>query len=159
MNFIVIKTLWKNSKSNSADPNKSDTIRNLTAIKTNLLQIHICRMVMHTWEVIYARWRHQMETFSALLAICAGNSPAPGEYCTQKPVTRSFNVIFDLRLNKRLSKQWWGWWFETISRPLWRHRYGMVKLKCEERRRLWHDSGLANIVCATCMWYTIMSKQ
>ena len=61
-------------------------------------------------------WRHQMETFSALLAICAGNSPVPGE------VTRSFDVFFDLRLNKRLSKQWWGWWFETLSCPLWRHR-------------------------------------
>ena len=30
-------------------------------------------------------------------------------------------VFFDLRLNKRLSKQWWGWWFETPSHPLWRH--------------------------------------
>ena len=67
-------------------------------------------------------WRHQIETFSALLAICAGNSPVPGEFPTQRPETRSFDVFFDLRLNKRLSKQWWGWWFETLSRPLWRHR-------------------------------------
>ena len=49
-------------------------------------------------------WRHQMETFSALLAICAGNSPVPGEFPTQRPVTRSFDVFFGLRLNKRLSK-------------------------------------------------------
>ena len=48
-------------------------------------------------------WRHQMETFSALLAICAGNSPVPGEFLAQRPVTRSFDVFFDLRLNKRLS--------------------------------------------------------
>ena len=48
----------------------------------------------HTW------WRHQMETFSALLAICAGNSPIPGEFPAQRPVTRSFDVFFDLRLNK-----------------------------------------------------------
>ena len=41
---------------------------------------------------------NQMETFSALLAICAGNSPATGEFPTQKPVTRSFDVFFDLRL-------------------------------------------------------------
>ena len=61
-----------------------------------------------------------METFSALLAICAGNSPVPGDFPTQRPVTRSFDVSFDLRLNKRLSKQSWGWWFETLSRPLWR---------------------------------------
>ena len=66
-------------------------------------------------------WRHQMETFYALLAICAGNSPVSGEFRTQIPVTRSFNVFFDLRLNKRLSKQPWGWWFETLSHPLWRH--------------------------------------
>ena len=58
-------------------------------------------------------WRHQMETFSALLALCTGNSPVPGEFLSQRPVTRSLNVFFDLRLNKRLSKQSWGWWFET----------------------------------------------
>ena len=66
-------------------------------------------------------WRHEMETFTALLDICAGNSPVPGEFPAQRPVTRSFDVFFDLRLNKRLSKQLWGWWFETLSRPLWRH--------------------------------------
>ena len=49
-----------------------------------------------------------METFSALLAICVGNSPMTGELPAQRPVTRSFDVFFDLRLNKRLSKQWWG---------------------------------------------------
>ena len=62
-----------------------------------------------------------METFSALLAICAGNSPVAGEFPAQRPVTRGVDVFFDLRLNKRLSKQSWGWWFETLSRPLWRH--------------------------------------
>ena len=62
-------------------------------------------------------WRHQMETFSALLAICAGNSPVPGEFPAQRSVTRSFYVFFDLRPNKRLSKQSWGWWFETLYRP------------------------------------------
>ena len=46
-----------------------------------------------------------METFSALLAICAGNSPVSGEFPSQRPVTRSFDIIFDLRLNKQLSKQ------------------------------------------------------
>ena len=50
-------------------------------------------------------WCHEMETFSALLAICARNSPVTGEFPTQRPVTRSFDVLFDLRLNKRLSKQ------------------------------------------------------
>ena len=45
-----------------------------------------------------------MEAFSALLAICEGNSPVPGEFPSQRPVTRSFDVFFDLRPNKRLSK-------------------------------------------------------
>ena len=49
-----------------------------------------------------------METFFALLAVCAGRSPVTGEFPAQRPVTRSFYVFFDLRLNKRLSKQSWG---------------------------------------------------
>ena len=63
-----------------------------------------------------------METFSVLLAICAWNSPVTGEFHTQRPGTQSFDVYFELRPNKRLSKQLWGWWFETPSHPLWRHR-------------------------------------
>ena len=66
-------------------------------------------------------WRHQMETFFALLAIFAGNSPVPGEFPAQKPVTRSFDVFLDLRLNERLSKQSWDWWSKTPSRSLWCH--------------------------------------
>ena len=62
-----------------------------------------------------------MESFYTLLAICVGNSPVTGEFPEQMPVTWSFDVFFDLRLNKRLSKQSWGWWFETPLRPLWRH--------------------------------------
>ena len=58
-----------------------------------------------------------METFFALLAICAGNSPATGEFPTQRPVRSSFDVFFNLRLIEWLSKQWRGWWFETLSRP------------------------------------------
>ena len=66
-------------------------------------------------------WRHHMKTFSALLALCAGNWPVTGEFPSQRPVTRSFGVFFYLRLNKRLSKQWRRCWFETPSCSLWRH--------------------------------------
>ena len=45
-------------------------------------------------------WRHQMETFSTLLAFCARNSPVPGAFPAQRPVTRGFDVFFDLRLNE-----------------------------------------------------------
>ena len=62
-------------------------------------------------------WRHKMETFSALPAIFARNSPVTGEFPTQRPVMRNFCVFFDLCLNKRLNKQWWGCWFETPSCP------------------------------------------
>ena len=66
-------------------------------------------------------WCQQMETFSALLAICMGNSPVTREFPTQRPVTRSFDVFFDLHPNKRLSKQSWCWWFEMPLCPLWHH--------------------------------------
>ena len=66
-------------------------------------------------------WRHQMETFSALLALCAGNSPVTDEFPSQRPVVRSFDVFFDLRLNKRLSKQSRRRRFEMPSSSLWRH--------------------------------------
>ena len=70
-------------------------------------------------------WHHQMETFSMLLALCAGNSPVSGEFPSQRPVTWSFDVFFDLRLNKSLSKLSWGWWFETPLHPLWRHFFNL----------------------------------
>ena len=79
-----------------------------------------------------------METFSALLAICAGNSPVTGEFPAQRPASRSFDVFFDLCLNKWLSKQSWGWWFETPSCPLWRNcnAYPMFLLQGDEESTL-----------------------
>ena len=66
--------------------------------------------------VLASWWRHQMEIFSALLALCAGNSPVSGEFPAQRPVKQSFDVF----QFKRLSKHSRGWWFERLSRPLWR---------------------------------------
>ena len=65
-------------------------------------------------------WRHQMEIFSALLALCTGNSPVTGELPSHRPVTRNLDVFFDQRLNKQLSKQSKRRWFETPSHSLWR---------------------------------------
>ena len=78
-------------------------------------------IIIHLYSPNISWWRHQMETFSALLAHCARNSLVTGEFYAHRPVTRSFDVFFDLRLNKWSSKQSWGWWFETPSRSLWRH--------------------------------------
>ena len=58
---------------------------------------------------------------SALLNLCAGKFPVNGEFPRQRSLTRSFDVFFDLRLNKRLSKQSGGWCFQTLARPLWHH--------------------------------------
>ena len=82
----------------------------------NQSQVRICLLKMPlyvTYSISW--WRHQMETFSALLAICAGNSPVPGEFPTQRPVTRSFDVYFDLRpIN--------GWVNNREAGDLRRHR-------------------------------------
>ena len=71
-------------------------------------------------------WRHQTETFSVLLGLCVRNSPVNGEFPSQRPVTRSFDIPLTCALNKRLSKQSGDWWVETQSRPLWRHWIGMI---------------------------------
>ena len=75
----------------------------------------------------------------ALLAICAGNSPVSGEFPAQRPVTGGFDVFFDLRPDKQLSKQSWGWWFETPSHLLWRHRNdGLVYWRMTITRSRWY---------------------
>ena len=58
---------------------------------------------------------------SALLALCVGNSPVTGEFPSQRPLTRSFDISLSCALNKRLSKQSRCWWFETRSCSIWRH--------------------------------------
>ena len=57
----------------------------------------------------------------ASLALCEGNAPGIAEFPSQRPVTLSFDVFFDLRLNKRSCKQSRRPWIETPSRPLWRY--------------------------------------
>ena len=74
-----------------------------------------------TAHVPQSWWRHKMETSSALLALCAGNPPTTGEFPSQRPVKRNFDVFFNLHLNKHLSKQFWSWWYEMPSRSWWRH--------------------------------------
>ena len=82
---------------------------------------------IRAWDPMLWWWRHQMETFSVLLALCVENSPVTGEFPSQRPVTRGFDIFFDLRLNKRLSKQSLGWWFETPSCSFWYHCNVMSK--------------------------------
>ena len=75
------------------------------------------------WSLVTMMTSSNGNVFRVTGHLC-GNSPVTGEFPAQRPVTRSFDVFWDLRLNKRLSKQWCGWWFETPSLPLWRHCNG-----------------------------------
>ena len=70
---------------------------------------------------------HAAYTTSSIKHDDVGSSPVTGEFPAQRPVTQSFDDFFDLRLIKRLSKQSWGWWFETQPLPLWRHRNDLAK--------------------------------
>ena len=77
-----------------------------------------------------------METFSALLALCAGNSPVAGEFPSKRPVTRSCGVFFDLRVNK-------GWVNNRGAGDLRRYRthYDLiVKLGKTFHITLWGES-------------------
>ena len=73
-----------------------------------------CNKQVSTWLL------HQMKTVPALMSLCEGNPSVTGGFPSQRPVKRSFDVLFDLRLNKRLSTQSRCRWFETPSCPLWR---------------------------------------
>ena len=80
---------------------------------------------IHAQPVPLSRWIMMTSPNGNIFRVTGhlcGEFTGPRWIPTQRPVTRSFDVFFDLRLNKRLSKQWWCWWFETLSWPLWRHR-------------------------------------
>ena len=81
----------------------------------------------HFFQTSTAGWRHQIETFSALLALCEGNSLVTGKFPTQRPVTPSFDVFFDLRPNKRTRKPSRRRWYQRPLRSLWRHCNGLTK--------------------------------
>ena len=107
-----------------------------------------CRYADLIIECVSPAWRHhQMGTFSALLALCADISPVTGEFPSQRPVTRIFDVFFDLRLNKRLSRQSWGWGFETPLRLSWRHCYG--EMCCVDQE--WVSMKHWYVICIWCI--------
>ena len=96
------------------------------------IKIHIYRQeygVICSWPTVKI-W-HMMTSSNGnifrLTGPSCGEFTCAGEFPTQTPVTRSFDVFFDLRLNKRFSKQPWGWWFETLSWSWWRHCNDMAR--------------------------------
>ena len=89
-------------------------------------RIHINHgIIWHKFHDNVIKWKH----FPRYWPFVRGNTPVNGEFPTQRPATRSFDVSFDLRLNKCLNKQSWGWWFETPSWSLWRHRNVATSVK------------------------------
>ena len=114
LSTVILPSMWHRSLAGSvALPSDMQDSVLLRLLEPRLL----------TWKIT-PWWRHQMETFSVLLALCGGgggDSSVTGEFPSQRPVTRSYDVLFDLRLNKRFSKHSRRRWFETPSRPLWRH--------------------------------------
>ena len=81
------------------------------------------------------KWKHFPRDWPFVRGITG-----PGDFPTQRPVTRSFDVFFDLGLNKRLSKQPWGWWFETPSWSLWRH------CNADSKTAAWNIYGYLHII-------------
>ena len=114
-------------------------------------QAKICRLFMRSWYLrqmcyLISWWRHQMETFSALLTLCEGNPPVTSGFPSQRPVTRSFDVSFDLRLNKRLSKQWRRRLFETPLHSLCHHCNGIIVMWSKLGEKYFHKiSGITGI--------------
>ena len=105
-----------------------------------------------------------MESCSASLVLCEGNTPVTGEFSSQRPVTRSFDAFFDLHLNKRLSKPSRRRWFETPSRPLWRNwkmTKGSIFRLARQRAAWWQDNdyiqGTKELEC-TRDWFTVWSR-
>ena len=102
-------------------PGKYSAGRISSALKKSLgFETCGCNYTCLIFKYIYRlTWlRHQMETFSVSLVLCVRNSLVTGEFPSQRPVTRGFDVFFDLRLNKRWSKHPRRRWFETQSRSL-----------------------------------------
>ena len=128
--------------------NGLSTFQRQTIISTNAGLLHRCKQIYATiaskfnnrisrkwigkwWPQSMAIWSPHDDVikrkhFPRYWPFVRGNSPGTDEFPAQRPVTQSFGVFLDLRLNNLLSKQWWGWWFETASTPLWRHCNGIL---------------------------------
>ena len=90
--------------------------------------IHCKLQIFPWWNWIYMMTSWNGNIIRVTGPLC-GEFTGPGEFPTQRPVTQSFDVFFDLRLNKRLSKQPWGWWFDTPSLSSWRQCNGIAVWK------------------------------
>ena len=113
--------------------------------KSNVCSVKLEWRSVYRCEMLLAMLPTRPRNFGNMMTASNGNIfRVTGHLCgeftgprwipTQRPVTRSFDVYFDLRPNKRLSKQSWGWWFETPLHPLWRHRNDSADASAAIRR-------------------------
>ena len=87
-----------------------------------------------------------------------GEFTGPRWIPAQRPVTRRLDVFFDLHQIKRLGKQWWGWWCETPSYPLWRHRNEQHPryLICRKSGKQFTTLGLGDAVWHRGVWSSLV---
>ena len=101
--------------------------------------IHVTFYTCNLWRILSTSANH----------ICEGNTPVTGEIPPQRPVTRNFDVFFDLRLNKRFSKQSRHRWSETPSRSLWHHcnvaSSGNIELKTPDLAKAGSHGGTCTL--------------
>ena len=132
--------------------------------------LHLSVVVLFLWkinELSEIAWDMSMtmmtssngNIFRVTGPLC-GEFTGLGEFPTQRPVTRSFDVFFDVRLIKRLSKHSRGWWFETLSHPLWRHRN--TYLGHNKSHDVLHQIGHMNVTATAvtgtpCLFTTFLS--
>ena len=80
-----------------------------------------------TWWIIHAHYCIYIMTssngniFHVTSLLCGEITGHRWILPAHRPVMRSFDVFFDLCLNRQLGKQWRPRWFEMPSRSLWCH--------------------------------------
>ena len=105
---------WHGANSWNLSSCKTRTHLSYTVDINNTCKVSVCSSGRVVYvSVILMMTSSNGNIFRVTGPLC-GEFTGPGEFPTQRPVTRSFDVYFDLRPNKRLSKQSWGWWFETL---------------------------------------------
>ena len=113
--------IWRRQRQTVLGSLRRTRLRHYIMILFGLLNSLSHGRCIRIFEIFIMMTSSNGNIFRVTGAFC-GEFTGPGEFPAQRPVTRSFDVFFDLPLNERLSKQSWGWWFETPYRPLWRHR-------------------------------------
>ena len=104
------------------------------------LNLHSHRLLYQPWKPIFhddvIKWKHFPRYWPFVRGIHRSrvNSPFKGQW-------RGALMFFDLRLNKQFSKQSRGWWFQMLSRPLWRHCNDL----CESVP--WHTPSIPHWIC------------